>query len=38
MPLNELLSRLSVKGYTNTQNIVLAVMEETGRLSIKCEI
>lgn len=34
MPMNELLSHLRVKGYTNTQNIALAVMEETGDLSV----
>lgn len=34
MPINELLSHLRVKGYTDTQNIALAVMEETGSLSV----
>jgi uncharacterized membrane protein YcaP (DUF421 family) len=34
MPMNELLSHLRVKGYTDTQNIALAVMEETGDLSV----
>jgi uncharacterized membrane protein YcaP (DUF421 family) len=34
MPMNELLSHLRVKGYTDTQNIALAVMEETGSLSV----
>ncbi|MDP4103483.1 MAG: DUF421 domain-containing protein [Bacillota bacterium] len=34
MPMNELLSHLRVKGYTETQNIALAVMEETGSLSV----
>lgn len=34
MPINELLSHLRVKGYTDTQNIALAVMEETGNLSV----
>jgi len=34
MPLNELLSHLRVKGYTDIQSIAMAVMEETGNLSI----
>ncbi|MBS4211476.1 DUF421 domain-containing protein [Bacillus sp. FJAT-49825] len=34
MPMNELLSHLRVQGYTDTQNIDLAVMEETGSISV----
>ncbi|WP_342043820.1 DUF421 domain-containing protein [Bacillus sp. OTU2372] len=34
MPLNELLSHLRVKGYTDIRSIAMAVMEETGNLSI----
>ncbi|MGG0286075.1 YetF domain-containing protein [Peribacillus butanolivorans] len=34
MPINELLSHLRVKGYTDTQNIAIAVMEETGSISV----
>ena len=34
MPMNELLSQLRVKGYTDTQNIALAVMEDTGSISV----
>src|SRR3954467_10837218 len=34
MPMNELLSQLRVKGYTDTQNIAIAVMEETGSISV----
>jgi uncharacterized membrane protein YcaP (DUF421 family) len=34
MPTNELLSQLRVKGYTDIQNIALAVMEQTGNLSV----
>lgn len=34
MPMNELLSHLRVKGYTDTQKIALAVMEETGDISV----
>jgi uncharacterized membrane protein YcaP (DUF421 family) len=34
MPMNELLSHLRVKGYTDTQNIALAVLEETGNISV----
>ena len=34
MPMNELLSHLRVKGYTDTQNIALAVMEDTGSISV----
>ena len=34
MPLNELLSNLRVKGYTDTQNIAFAAMEETGNISV----
>ncbi|MED1470906.1 DUF421 domain-containing protein [Bacillus salipaludis] len=34
MPINELLSHLRVKGYTDTRNIDLAVMEETGSISV----
>jgi len=34
MPMNELLSHLRVKGYTDTQNITLAVLEETGNISV----
>lgn len=33
MPVNELLSHLRVKGYTDTQNIAIAVMEESGEIS-----
>ena len=32
--MNELLSHLRVKGYTDTQNIAIAVMEETGSISV----
>jgi uncharacterized membrane protein YcaP (DUF421 family) len=34
MPINELLSHLRVKGYTDTQNIAIAVMEQTGSISV----
>ncbi|WP_256218354.1 DUF421 domain-containing protein [Bacillus sp. MUM 116] len=34
MPVNELLSHLRVQGYTDTRNIALAVMEETGSISV----
>lgn len=34
MPMNELLSLLRVKGYTDTNKITLAVMEETGSISV----
>ncbi|MBU8916894.1 DUF421 domain-containing protein [Bacillus sp. FJAT-29953] len=34
MPMNELLSHLRVQGYMDTQNIDLAVMEETGSISV----
>lgn len=34
MPVNELLSHLRVKGYTDTRNIAIAVMEETGDISV----
>ena len=34
MPMNELLSQLRVKGFTDTQNIAIAIMEETGNLSV----
>ncbi|MDR7000668.1 uncharacterized membrane protein YcaP (DUF421 family) [Neobacillus niacini] len=34
MPVNELLSHLRVKGYTDTRNIALAVMEGTGSISV----
>ncbi|MFL6560949.1 MAG: DUF421 domain-containing protein, partial [Bacillus sp. (in: firmicutes)] len=34
MPINELLSHLRVKGYTDTQNIAIAVMEGTGSISV----
>ncbi|MBK5480694.1 DUF421 domain-containing protein [Peribacillus sp. TH16] len=34
MPINELLAHLRVKGYTDTQNIAIAVMEETGSISV----
>ena len=34
MPLNELLSHLRVKGYTDIQSIAIAVMEETGDISV----
>jgi len=34
MPMNELLSHLRVKGYTDTQNIALAILEETGNISV----
>ena len=34
MPMNELLSQLRVKGFTDTQNIAIAIMEETGDLSV----
>jgi uncharacterized membrane protein YcaP (DUF421 family) len=34
MPMNELLSQLRVKGYTDIQSIAMAVMEETGDISV----
>ncbi|MEH7414695.1 DUF421 domain-containing protein [Neobacillus drentensis] len=34
MPMNELLSHLRVKGYTDIQSIAIAVMEETGNISV----
>lgn len=34
MPMNELLSQLRVKGYIDTQNIAIAVMESTGNISV----
>lgn len=34
MPMNELLSHLRVKGYTDTQNIAIAVMEDIGDISV----
>ncbi|WP_409288052.1 DUF421 domain-containing protein [Peribacillus sp. SCS-37] len=34
MPMNQLLSQLRVKGYTDIQSIALAVMEETGSISV----
>jgi uncharacterized membrane protein YcaP (DUF421 family) len=34
MPMNELLSHLRVKGFTDTKNIAMATMEETGSISI----
>jgi uncharacterized membrane protein YcaP (DUF421 family) len=34
MPMNEFLSHLRVKGYTNTEQIAMATMEETGRISV----
>ena len=34
MPMNELLSQLRVKGFTDTQNIAIAIMEGTGNLSV----
>ncbi|MEH7246918.1 DUF421 domain-containing protein [Neobacillus niacini] len=34
MPMNELLSHLRVKGFTDTQNIAMATMEETGSISV----
>lgn len=34
MPMNELLSHLRVKGYTDTQQISMATMEETGSISV----
>lgn len=34
MPMNEFLSHLRVKGYTDTRNIALAVMEGTGDISV----
>lgn len=34
MPMNELLSHLRVKGYTDIQSISIAVMEETGDISV----
>jgi uncharacterized membrane protein YcaP (DUF421 family) len=34
MTINELLSQLRVKGYTDTQNIEMAVMEDTGSISV----
>lgn len=34
IPMNELLSHLRVNGFTDTQNIAIALMEETGNLSV----
>lgn len=34
MPINELLSHLRVQGYVDTQNIAIAIMEETGNISV----
>jgi uncharacterized membrane protein YcaP (DUF421 family) len=34
MPINELLSHLRVQGYIDTQNIAIAIMEETGNISV----
>jgi uncharacterized membrane protein YcaP (DUF421 family) len=34
MPMKELLSHLRVQGYNDTQNIAMAVMEETGSISV----
>jgi uncharacterized membrane protein YcaP (DUF421 family) len=34
MPINQLLSHLREKGYTDTQNIAMAVMEQTGSISV----
>ncbi|ETI70257.1 DUF421 domain-containing protein [Neobacillus vireti] len=34
MTINELLSQLRVKGYTDSQNIEMAVMEDTGSISV----
>lgn len=34
MPMHELLSHLRAKGYTDTQNIAIALMEETGEISV----
>ena len=34
MPMNELLSHLRVKGYTDTRHIAMATMEETGSISV----
>ncbi|MEH7179530.1 DUF421 domain-containing protein [Neobacillus vireti] len=34
MPMNDLLSHLRVKGYTDIQSISIAVMEETGNISV----
>ncbi|MEH7076481.1 DUF421 domain-containing protein [Neobacillus drentensis] len=34
MPMNELLSHLRVQGYTDTREIAMAVMEETGSISV----
>lgn len=34
MPVYELLSHLRVKGYTDSQNIAIAVMEESGEISV----
>ncbi|MBO0959000.1 DUF421 domain-containing protein [Neobacillus sp. MM2021_6] len=34
MPVNELLSHLRVKGFSDTQNIAIALMEETGNISV----
>lgn len=34
MPMKELLSHLRVQGYMDTQNIAMAVMEETGSISV----
>ncbi|MEH6956153.1 DUF421 domain-containing protein [Neobacillus drentensis] len=34
MPINQLLSHLREKGYTDTQNIAIAVMEGTGSISV----
>ncbi|RFB19339.1 DUF421 domain-containing protein [Bacillus sp. HNG] len=33
-PMNEFLSHLRVKGFTETQNIAMATMEETGSISV----
>ena len=34
MPMNELLSQLRVKGFMDTRNIAMAIMEETRNLSV----
>ncbi|WML47597.1 DUF421 domain-containing protein [Neobacillus sp. PS3-34] len=34
MPMNELLSQLRVQGYTDTQNIAIALMEGSGSISV----
>jgi len=34
MPMNELLSHLRVKGFTDIQSIAIAVMEQTGNISV----